>query len=536
MLISLAAYGFTVVVCAADVRSRTRANTSGPSAHDEDDSMSSRERRESWSDGRPPGPQNGHFMGRQVTVFSTTTSFETSTTFAGNPTTSTVQVTFTETLTILDPSPGRTTQTLIVTSSLAPQKRTVTPADGPVTTPSPSLSASPMSSGDAYEGREPPTPKKRQEGPGTTTSVITILSKKVITVTPTILVTNTARISSTITVTPPISSTISVVQTVLVGTDNQPVATLTPSTQTALPTETQSPAAETFSSASTSPSSRTLGIAVGTAFGAVVVLIPFLYLCLRRRRRRRLLNSGLTNKLSQLFGRGRPADTTSADSPGTPDAAERGAFVRTETFAVGGGRPASVARSASEERRLRTLSVLRWGSRGADAYVYAEKDGGGAGSSSPRHPSAFVAPLTLPRPPPARRHGSVLHDSESESWSDRYSGGGSVPGGLIGVEPPSPVASSGVFGDEPRSPSPSVAEDKEGDRLSDILESSDPSLGSSPSRPRSPSRVGGEEDWEEILAWPERPERLSRRRSRREKERNGGGQRGEQLRWHTGLK
>lgn len=514
-------------------------------------------------------PQDGLLMRGQVapprkrqqaTVFSTTTSFETATTFGGDPTTSTVLVTSTETLTFVDPGQDRTTQTLTVTSSIAPQKRIPQPYS-PVRTPLSILPAVSILSSAVVGERGPAMPEKRQGNGLTTTSIITIVSRIIVTVTPTILVTNTVRVITT--VTPPISSTTVVIQTVIVGTDNEPQTTLASSTQaTSLTTQTS------FPTISTTPSGRTLGITLGTSLGAALLIILLLYFCVLRRRRRRH-SSKEKSKPKQLCS---GLTDTSSDSL---EAAEHGTVVHAETFTVGASPPASVAPSASQERRSRhltsrdglrvtisqaslrppprvkppppplsptrspswqprNLSVLRWGGPGVDDEREDGLSPGGDEGRSPRHPSAAVAPLALRSS--FERRSMTFHDDSSESGSESGSERNTLILGIsTDVQPPSPVASSGVFGDDPRSPSSIVAaEGKGGNHSSELPEFEFPEPGAGRWRSRMWVDGGGEANWEDVLAWPERPKRLSRRASRRERESTGAGSGGGRFRWRPG--
>ncbi|KAJ4393420.1 hypothetical protein N0V93_002630 [Gnomoniopsis smithogilvyi] len=366
-----------------------------------------------YTEGRVPLTGDDGLEARQVasfrppTVFSTQYMTSTITSYAGEPVTSTIFATVTSTLTLTDPASGRKTETLTVTFSPAPQKRTVPRMPNIVQLHSKkaitSLDDLPLRSDQG----------KRQNNPTTVTSIILMISRTVVTAAPTVLITSTATLSSTLTTTLPISTTTSQVVTIFTGSDGS-TTTLSPST-TSLP-GTSSQSSQTILPTGT-PKSSTVnqGAIAGGVIGGIVgvaLLLGILFCFLRRKRKH-------TEPGSRISGY--PTTVTSSSSL-DPD---RGTLIHHETFHVGTSPPASVAPSASEQQL----------------------------------PIHKPAPLEMRQPVvPAgairtvqRSWGTVpsqSHRSEGFYYIDDEEEDGSNGSGLDSTEaqPPSPVASSDIFG------------------------------------------------------------------------------------------
>lgn len=431
---------------------------------------------------------------RVPTVFSTSTIFSTIVVSDEPPTTSTVLVTVTDTLTFVDPAQGRTTQTFTLSTSIQPRprarQRNVQQDDSPTTTSSHLLPMASMLAATATTTRHNLNAEvsgriaqEKRQDLVTITSVIIIISRTLLTVAPTALVTSTARLFSTVTITPPVSTTVAVTNTVVVGSDGVPT-TLTPQTTPAVPTATDS---------SVLSPGGIAGVAVGGFVGAVLLLL-FLVCCCKRRQRSHSWKRHETDP--------------NASSIRTSEAAERGTVEHTETFGVGVSPPASVARGAREEASrdapLQTSSPedvrivinqpsmtdqsqemqqqqqqhgpptdarrsLFWRPtnfslrpRQSDLDAAIDEDARGMlrpstdsirelreqlgqreNDPSVRHPSAVPAPLRIPWLGSQRRGQGEeeIHDDSSSTYDSNE------------AQPPSPLASSGVWGLSPTAPS-----------------------------------------------------------------------------------
>lgn len=384
-----------------------------------------------------------------VTVFSTTTITSVVTQTGGTAITSTIRTLVTETLTALDPALGRTTETLTITSQLR------TPTTLAPRIISPTTGALPSVEDTELRLDELLLPEKRQAR-STVTSTITIISRSVITVAPTVLVTETSRILETTSPVPSITTTLTVSTTLFLGIDG------TPSTP---PTATSSPTPAGTAPATAAPpfsAGAAAGIGVGLLVAVIILVVAILF-CFHRKRKGKPLCSSACLKW--------PSTASNRSSTSTQAAAKRGTLEHTEYFGVGDS-PAHPSFKSTEPRgRSRTPAMLYTPSpeRPADrAPIVLPKRRGATASElkatqllgedvaagperTLRHPQT-----TSRRPLQEQfRHPSTvssllvgvsaldLDDSSSSSSIDERHD--SLPESTE-VQPPSPVPSSGIFG------------------------------------------------------------------------------------------
>lgn len=252
---------------------------------------------------------------RPPTVFSTSYITSTITNYVGEPVTTTIFETFT------------------TTASIALQKRTI---------PWPSSSNEiPAHLDDVLRTSDDPPKssdrKKRQNNLSTITSVIYMISRTVVTVAPTI------------------STTIPVTVTIATASDGS-TTTLSPSTTSSLPSTTaslsQSSASKTsLQSTQTSlptgtptTSSLNQGAIAGGVLGSLfagALLLTLILCCVRRRRKKRNPTKAINSR--------DPGYTTTITSSSSLDRDE-GTLIHHENFHVGASPPASEAPSASEQQ------------------------------------------------------------------------------------------------------------------------------------------------------------------------------------------
>lgn len=364
---------------------------------------------------------------RPPTVFSTSYMTSTITTYVGEAVTSTIFETFT------------------ATASIAPQKRTI-PLSSPPNEIQAHLNEVLRTSDDLPNGSDRKTRQKRQNNLSTVTSVIYMISRTVVTVAPTI------------------STTIPVTVTVAIASDGS-TTLLSPSTTSSLPSTTasvsQTSASETSSQSSQTslptgtPTTSTLnqgaiaGGVLGSLFAAGILLAIFLC-CVRRRRRKR---EPKPTKEKNTTLRNHPGYTPTVTTTSTSSLArDEGTLIHHEIFLVGASPPASVAPSASEQHQYKKQ--------------YQQP-----ANITPPPPSLQMKQVLpaiddtsceLQRPSGMTRRQSnragriwlVNNDSEEEqevearksSSSNSSSSGGGSGFDSNEAQPPSPVASSDIFG------------------------------------------------------------------------------------------
>lgn len=249
-------------------------------------------------DSVPRAGNDDSFVKRQAappipTVFSTTTIFTTLTEGAPS-TTSTIESTIIDTVTVTQLSAGETTEVYTVTSSLTalpnPQKRLSALVEGPaapatVIAPADNAAAStvPSDRGINVVQNAFPGDWKRQVAT-TVTSVITVVARTVISTSATSFVTNTVRRTSTVIVRPRATTTASITTTIFIGLGD---TTVLPTLIQSIPT-VSAPAPGATHTANADPMARAIaGVAIGAALIALALVLGMILLLIRRRRRRR---------------------------------------------------------------------------------------------------------------------------------------------------------------------------------------------------------------------------------------------------------
>lgn len=343
---------------------------------------------------------------RAPTVFSTSHVTSTITTFAGEPVTSTIF------------------ETITATASITPQKRTI-PWN---------LSSDEMRSRLDDALRTPDDPprgpdrKKRQNNISTVTSVIYMISRTVVTVAPTI------------------STTIPITITIATASDGS-TTTLEPSTTSQLPsttgsTTTSSQSSQTSLPTGTPTTSSTLnqgaiaGGVLGSVFGAALLIALFLC-CIRRRRRERK-----STKDAHTRGTGY---TTTLTSTSTLDRDE-GTLTHHESFHVGASPPASLAPSASEQTKQQSVvsttpppMQMKQVLPAVDETSYAVQRPGGM----TRRQSSRAGRIWLVNDEDEEEDEEEVNKKEASSRNSSSDGTGFDSNE---AQPPSPVASSDIFG------------------------------------------------------------------------------------------
>lgn len=269
-----------------------------------------------------------------VTVFSTTTITSVVTTTDGMPTTSTLQTLVTETLTDMDSAFGRTTETLTITAQLG-SPTSLVPRMAEPTAALPEgdtfweVEISGKKAGSTerhhHEGQVL-SPAKRQAA-STVTSVITIISRSVVTVPPIVLVTQTTRVLASTGLTPSISTTITVSTTLYIGSDGTPTTT---------PSITPAPA----QTASSLTPGEAAGLGVGLLLAVLLLAVAVFYYLDRRKKRKAVCSNCFKGK-----------STYSNGSSTSTQAAARGTLEHAEYFGVGDSPPASLGRGRSPTMR-----------------------------------------------------------------------------------------------------------------------------------------------------------------------------------------
>lgn len=344
---------------------------------------------------------------RAPTVFSTSYVTSTITTFAGEPVISTIF------------------ETITATASIVPQKRTI-PWN---------LSSDEIRSHLDDALRTPDDPprglerKKRQNNISTVTSVIYMISRTVVTVAPTT------------------STTIPVTVTIAIASDGS-TTTLGPSTTSQLPsrtssTKTSSQSSQTSLPTGTPTTSSTLnqgaiaGGVLGSVFGAALLIALFLC-CIRRRRRERK-----STKDAHPRGTGYTTTLTSTSTLNR----DEGTLIHHENFHVGASPPASLAPSASEQTKQQSVvsttpppMQMKQVLPAVDETSYAVQRPGGM----TRRQSSRAGRIWLVNDETEEEdeeEGKKKKEASSSSSSSDGTGFDSNE-----AQPPSPVASSDIFG------------------------------------------------------------------------------------------
>lgn len=339
---------------------------------------------------------------RAPTVFSTSYVTSTITTFVGEPVTSTIF------------------ETITATASIVPQKRTIpwNPSSKEIRS---HLEDALWTPDDPPRGSDR---KKRQNNLSTVTSVIYMISRTVVTVAPTI------------------STTIPVTVTIATDSDGS-TTTLQPSTTSQLPSTTTTSLSKSSSSKTSSQSSQTslptgtpatstlnqgaiAGGVLGSVFGAALLI--GLFLCCIRRRRRERKPAKDTHPRDAGY-------TTTLTSSSTLDRDE-GTLIHHESFHVGASPPASLALSASEQKsQQQTLSTTPPPTIQMKQVLPAVNE---TSCEVQQRPDEMTQRQSS-------RAGMIWLVSEDNEEEENSSSGGS---GFDSNEaqPPSPVASSDIFG------------------------------------------------------------------------------------------